>query len=295
MTMETEEILIEKVIKSRRIDELIDVNNFKEEYRKLFKRIHPDICKHPKASIASSKLLELKDKFENGVTLKDESGNFNYKGMDTVYSGDFDFLKTSYANYNKLMGFYDKASENFKKYLPKTMSFSGNTLNVKYNHRCLPLTGLTLPQEHVNWIFSRMLEYAAWMEQQGYAHCGINPESIFVIPENHGIQVSSFYMMTKLGTKPEGISGMYQTWYPPKLFSTKKADASIDVELCTKTAIYLLGDKSGTGIKLKKDASINQPILEFLIASHDSSLTAFKEYRELLGKHFAKRFIPLDL
>lgn len=292
--METDE-LIDKLTNAQRLEQVMNVNNFKDEYRSLVKKLHPDMCKHPKAAELFDKLNQLKDKFENGVTFKDEAGKFNTKGMESRYTGDFNFLKASYGNYNKLMNFHDKASESFKRYIPKTMGISGTELLVKYHERAIPLSGLTLPQKHVNWIFSRMIEFAAWLQQQGLSHCGINPESMFITPENHGLQVSSFYMMTKLGQKPEGVAGMYINWYPPELFKDKKAITAIDVELCKKTAIYLLGDRSGVGIKLKRDPNIHQAVLDFLIARHDDAYQCFKEYRELLDKHFKKEFHILDL
>lgn len=292
--METDE-LIEKIVTAKRIEQLLDVGNFKTEYRRILMKIHPDVCTHPRATEASDKILKLKDLFENGMSIKDESGTFTTKGLETIYAGNFDFLSASFANYNRLMDLKTPASTNFKKYIPKTMGFSGKQLQVKYHQRAVPLTGHTLPQQHVNWIFSRMLEFAAWMQQEGLVHGGINPESIFVIPENHGIQVSSFYMTTKAGAKPTGISGMYQSWYPPELFKDKIATPSVDVELSKKTAIYLLGDKSGVGIKLRKDPNVHQGILDFLIAKHDDAIECFKEYREVLGKHFKKEFHHLDL
>jgi hypothetical protein len=292
--METDE-LIQKIVAAKRIEQIVDVTNFKSEYRKILMKIHPDVCKHPKATEASDIILRLKDLYENGTTIKDEAGKFTTKGTETVYKGDFDFLKSSFDNYNKLMDIKSPAAANFKKYIPQTMGFSGKDLMAKYGIRAVPLTGQTLPQKHVNWIFSRMLEFSAWMQQEGYTHCGINPESIFVVPENHGIQVSSFYMMSKIGSKPNGISGMYQSWYPPELFRDKVATPAIDVELSKKTAIYLLGDKSGAGIKLRKDPNVHPAILDFLIARHDDAIECFRQYREVLGKHFKKEFHILDL
>jgi len=289
------EDLILKVLKAERIDQILDLSNFKTEFRGLLKTFHPDVCSHARAKEVTDWILRLKDRHENGVTIKDEAGTYTTKGMETVYSGDSSFLKTSHANYITLMSWKGRGADNFRKYIPKSIGGIDNKLQASYHQRAVPLTGLTLEQKHVNWIFSRMLEYAAYMQNIGYSHCGINPESVFVIPENHGIQVSSFYMMTKIGDKPSGISGMYQSWYPPELFRDKKATPAIDVELCKKTAISLLGDKSGVGIKLRKDKNVHQGILDFLISRHDDAVQCFAEYRTVLGKHFKKEFHVLDL
>ncbi len=80
-------------------------------------------------------------------------------------------------------------------------------------------------------------------------HCGLNPESIFIVPETHGIQICSFYHLTKIGNRIGTISGKYSNWYPQDVFKTKIATPIIDLGCSMKIASYLLGDTSGIGIK----------------------------------------------
>jgi hypothetical protein len=67
------------------------------------------------------------------------------------------------------------------------------------------------------------------------------------------------------------------------------------LELSKKIALYLLGDKSGAGTKLKKDTDVNQEVLNFLLIKHQNIKDEYLQYRELLKKHFESKFYPLSL
>ena len=75
----------------------------------------------------------------------------------------------------------------------------------------------------------------------------------------------------------------------------KIATQDIDLELCKKIALYLLGDRSAAGTKLKRDADVNQEVLTFLLTKHQNEVEDYKRYRELLSKNFEKKFYSLDL
>lgn len=190
----------------------------------------------------------------------------------------------------------DKASESFHRYLPESMVLEKNKLTINLKNRSVPLTGQKLKQIHVNWLFSRMFEFVLWLRQISYSHMGLNPTTVFVVPETHGIIIISFYHMTTLFKKAETISAKYKMWYPTTLFSEKIATPDIDLELCKKIALYLLGDKSAAGTKLKMDkVNVNQNILTFLLTKHKNHVDEYKQYREILAKNFEKKFYLLNL
>lgn len=133
------------------------------------------------------------------------------------------------------------------------------------------------------------------MELHGYVHLGLNPESVYIVPETHGIHVVSFYHVTPIGETVKTVSGLnnYLYWYPMELMVNKIAQPAIDVELAKKIAIYLLGDKSGVGTVLRMkhlDVYIN-----FLQKRHTTAKEAFEEYRELLKTNFPKKFHVLKI
>jgi len=162
-------------------------------------------------------------------------------------------------------------------------------------YRAVPLSSLgVVEQKHANWMLSRMFEFASWINQIGYSHAGINPESIYIMPENHGMCCISFYHMTKLDKPLKAISAQYKNFYPPQVFTNKKAESNIDIELSKRTTIYLLGDKSGSGTVLRK--THENEIIDFLQKQGDDTIQNYNEYRDLLRKFFdMKQFHTLSV
>ena len=289
--------LIEKVLKTTKPSDLF-VDDWKKDYLRYCKLIHPDTCGHPRASDAMAIINHYKDVIENGIAYVDEAGAFRVYEKKIVYEVTDDnrkLITKSVNNYNLLMAKHDKASESFHRYLPESMVLEKDKLTINLKDRSVPLTGQKLPQIHVNWLFSRMFEYVLWLRQINYSHMGLNPTTVFVVPETHGIIVISFYHMCVLDKKAETISAKYKMWYPTTLFTQKVATPDIDLELCKKIALYLLGDRSAAGTKLKREKEVNQEVLTFLLTKHENHVDEFKKYREILKKNFETKFYPLNL
>jgi hypothetical protein len=289
--------IINKVLKSNKPSDIF-VGDWKPTYKSYSRLIHPDACSQPKASDAMAKMNYYKDLLENGIQYRDETGNFRVYDKKIVYqitNENRALLTTSYNNYMILMSKTDKASVGFHRYLPETMKMENDRLIIYLKDRAVLLTGQKLPQIHVNWLFSRMFEISLWFRNIGYSHMGLNPTTVLVVPETHGIIITSFYHMTQLDKKANTISARYKTWYPTKLFTEKIATPDIDLELCKKIALYLLGDKSAAGTKLKRDKDVNQEVLIFLLTKHQNEIDDYTKYREILAKNFEKKFYPLNL
>jgi hypothetical protein len=193
------------------------------------------------------------------------------------------------------MSFKDDKARNFHRYLPESVKIiSDNEIEFTIRERGIPLSSIgTLPQEHVHWILSRMLEFSGYINRIGFTHAGINPDSIYVCPENHGIICISFYHMTHLNIKMRTVCGNYEHFYPATLFTKKIATPDIDVELTKRTAVYLLGDSSGLGVKLRK--THDNKLLNFLFQKHNDPIETFLEYRKFLENNFPKKFHILNL
>ncbi len=284
--MEAQTLLI-KIVASHKAEDIFTIRNYQQEYTDMVKLLHPDVCKLSLAGDAVAKLNQYRkemDKYSNG---EDDAGAFVFTAEnEVVFTGDTSLLQRSYKHYQMLMNLKDDAAAHFKKYLPQSMRFLNNELTVKSTHRMLPLTHLVLPHEHTDWILSRVYELISWLHQTGYCHLGINPESIFIVPETHGIVCVSFYHLMPVNTKPESISGRYINWYPAVVFNQKKAIPYIDINLAQRTALYAMGDKSGNGIVLKK--TVNEQLIEFLITPHYNSYQTYQDYRKLLVQLFGK-------
>jgi len=290
--------IINKLLASKKSSDIFTGSEWKKAYITYSKMIHPDFCKHPKSGEAMSIMNIYKDIIENGVEYEDEAGKFRVFDDKIVYpinAANKSLITASFSNYRILKQKTDAASINFQKYMPLSMDITADKLTINLLNRAVPLTNQKLPQEHVNWIFSRLFELSMYIQDQGYAHLGFNPTSIFVVPVNHGIICTTFYHMAKLNNKAKTVSAKYKMWYPASLFTNKIATGDIDLELAKKIALYLLGDKSAAGMKLKTDKSVNKDILNFFIIKHDCSVDLYQKYRDLLKKHFPPKFFDLDL
>jgi hypothetical protein len=289
--------VIEKILKSNKPSDLFN-GEWKTTYRNYSRLIHPDSCGQPNASDAMAKLNYYKDILENGIQYTDETGNFRIFEKKIVYKvtdNNQKLLRKSFENFKILKSKTDKTSVGFHRYMPKSMRLSANELIISLNDRAVPLTGQKLPQVHVNWLFSRMFEFSLWLRQNEFSHIGLNPTTVLVVPETHGIIVTSFYHMTKLNSKAKTISAKYKMWYPTTLFLKKIATPDIDLELSKKIALYLLGDKSAAGTVLKRDKDVNQKFLTFLLTKHQCDFEVYEKYRKLLKDNFEKKFYSIDL
>lgn len=293
----TDTEIIEKVLTSNKPSDIFK-DDWKTTYKSYSRLIHPDACHQPYASDAMAKMNTYKDILENGVQYTDETGDFRVFEKKIIYQitdKNRKLIQKSVKNYNLLKSKTDKSSVGFHRYLPESMVIENNILTINLKDRAIPLTGQKLPQVHANWVFSRMFEIILWFRKIGYSHMGMNPTTVFVVPETHGIILISFYHMTHLDQKADTISARYKMWYPTTLFMKKIATQDIDLELSKKIALYLLGDKSAAGTKLKRDKDVNQEILTFLLTKHQNEVEDYTKYRKILSKNFERKFYPLNL
>ena len=281
--------------KSQRIQDIIkDMSNLDAEFRKLIQLLHPDACSLPGATDATTKLVALRKEHKNGKSFVDDAGSFSTNGEFLEFTGDPNLLEKSFRNYAILKSLPD--TEVLKKYLPSKMKFSKKEgkLRIDFPLRAIPLNEVhsirSLPQEHVNWILSRLLEFSSLLHVAGYNHNGLNPESVFLIPENHGIVVVSFYHLSKSNSTLETLSGRYKFWYPDSVFKSK-VSTGIDVELSKRIAVYLSGASSA--IALKK--THNPEWVDFLITSSDDIVKSMIDYRSIIDNNFKKKFHILNI
>ena len=277
---------LNKILSSKNIKSIIDVNNYDIECKKMLMQIHPDKCSSPKANDAFIRFMELKKLFEDGFNFEDDSGIVNIKENIITFSGNDILIAKSVANYEKI---YRGANNNFKNYLPN--KFSGHEMDLGENF--FSLKNVTLPEEHCRWILSRLLEFSAYLAQLGFVHGGLTIDSFLVNPITHGIKIISFYHMKPIDGKLETISAKYRLMYPSSIFKTKKAEEKIDIELSKRTVCFLLGDSSGIGVKLKK--TISAPFMEFLLKTNLNSIDAFLEWKKLLKDNYKPKFYELEL
>lgn len=286
--METKQ-LIEKILTSTKVEDIISVTDFNKEFNAIIKEIHPDICSLDGAVQATIQMNKWKNHFENGSVYKDDVCEIKTNYYWAEFTPTSKNLNWSIENYRLFKQLKSDTDIHFQKYLPSEGKLlSDGTFRFEFDKRAIPLSGLTLSQEHVNWILNRLLEYCAYLSEIDFVHCGLNPESVFIVPETHGIQICSFYHLTRVNNKVGTVSGKYKNWYPHELFTDKIATPLIDLECSKKIAAYLLGDKSGSGVKFKK--THNEDFINFIVSQHDGAYKCLTDYKELLRKNFKKQF-----
>lgn len=271
--------IVEAVLQARTLVELADGGEPETTYRSMIKRVHPDICRDPRAHDAFIRLTELLHQYRHGVTITDDAGELTIRGLDLIFHGDASLHKRSTNNRPKVDSTYER-------YLPE-----GSRLR----RRAVPFAVLPRPVEqvHVNWILSRMLELICGFDMIDYVHGGFVPCALMVTPEDHGIQLVSFYHATRRGARPPSYSGQYRNWYPPRLFTEKRAHPRTDIMLAKRTAAWLLGDDSGNGVILRK--THNVPFVEFLLETDEEPGPTFLRYREMINANFEKKFYPFNV
>jgi len=284
--------LIHKINNSHGIADLFGSGHWKKAYRQAIMQLHPDKTSNPKAIAAIHKLNKMRVAYEKGHYIQDDAGEIISKNHSAIFQGNHLLLRQSLTNYQKLMSLNNRAALHFHNYLPSSIKMKDG-LKTCWPNTAFSLSGHQFPQRHVQWILSRLLEFSAWMAQEGFVHAGLHPESIWIVPKTHGIIIGSFYHLKRRGATIETISSKYQNWYPTDVFTHKKAISRIDIEMIKRTAVYLLGDSSGVGIKLKN--TITPTLLDFLLAEHQDPFQCFDQYRGLLKRNFKNEFHPMNI
>ncbi|MEM1214582.1 MAG: hypothetical protein AAGJ82_02770 [Bacteroidota bacterium] len=282
--------LISKIHRIHSIRELFGTSDWKRAYRQAVSRLHPDRCTYPGSVNALIRLNELRRRAERGQLLQDDAGELTAFDHAINFRGDYAGLVRSYENYQKLKQLRNAAAGHFHRFLPETYVLRSE-LRADYPARIAALNGRQFPLHHVNWILSRLLEFCAWLAQESYVHAGLHPGSIWLVPKTHGILIPSFYHLTRRGGRLKTISATYQHWYPANTFTEKRAHSAIDLEMAKRTAAYLLGDRSGSGVLLRRD--LPGPVTDFLLAYHEDAYACYDEFRQLLRQHFTPKYYPL--
>ncbi|ACT92514.1 hypothetical protein [Dyadobacter fermentans] len=284
----TEGEMIDQVMHATHFNALKPQDGSVLTYRDILKAIHPDKCRHPGAKEATNRLLTLYRHFNNGAAFTDDSGECLTNDFWVHYRGEEQIV--AYAR-QKQQAIATGATEHLKRYMPYTWNSDTRLVHQK---RAIPLVNLTLPQEHVNWVVSRLLEFCMLLHRHaGQAHLGLTPAHIMLVPETHGIAVAGFYHITALGSRATTISAGYRNWYPVSLLRDKIASENADLEMVKRIGAYLLGDRSGLGTALRK--THHRAFVDFLLSSDDDSLACYEKYRALLKNNFPSQFIHLNI
>ncbi|MGI4737121.1 MAG: hypothetical protein ACRYG7_18275 [Janthinobacterium lividum] len=286
---------IARILTSTHAEQVLPRASYRAEYHRLVRVLHPDVCALPGAAEAVIRLNAYVAQLAALDTPTDDAGRLRVLPDHRVrFEGDPALLRRSVANHQRLLALRDPASTHFRQYLPVALAWEGPALLLTPPAWVVPLAGLVLPPEHVAWVLSRLLELTAWLHQRHFVHAGLVPEALALVPDTHGLVLLSAYHLTTLGGPLTTISGKYKPWYPDAVFADKRATPGLDLALVQRTAVALLGDASGHGVRLR--GTVDERLLTFLLTPHHDAFAAFEQYRRLLRQLYpVPAFHPLIL
>lgn len=319
----TQEEAIHKIKLASKCEDLFGASTLSKDYHALAFQVHPDkldsrddIFKRLQKYYEEAKFKvenNFWDKiwFPEKATLIDDAGAVYRRSQYLYYAGDESLLSVSIQNEILLIAgtlFANYAIQKYLAPLNTTEVVCGTKLTPGIvSHLEKPSYRLSseklwsrfpngLPDIHTAWVVSRLLEFTMLIHHLGYAHLGLNPDNIYLVPETHGILVMQHYHMVPLDQKVQSISAKFKDWYPNSIFTTRLAKPNIDLSLVQRIALYLLGDKSGVGTKLKLNPNTKRAYVDFMLSSHEDAKITYDAYRKLLVDCFGPpKFHKLEL
>jgi len=262
------------------------MKDWKNQFKSWVQHLHPDKNSDPLAHDALQVLLKYKDILKNGVEFSDEyCPRIVFKDSVLTFYGQMDKLELSKNNFELIKDRVDPNTTPFRRYLPEKMELEADCLKVYLQHDPHLIHDLTLEEKHGRWFLNRLLEFSTLLnERAGYTHAGLNPNSVFICPEEHGIQVISFYHLVPLGSKMRSAIGLhpYKSWYPVDVFTTKQSVPEIDLLMAKNTATYVLGERSGFANSLR--GTVSQELVDFLLSYDNTLLEGYFEYQRILDR-----------
>lgn len=104
------------------------------------------------------------------------------------------------------------------------------------------------------WILKRLLVAVGNAHERGIIHANIQPHSVLVSPDLHGVILKDWEYSVEKGNNLVAIWPKFETWYSTSVLQKDKAaDENLDIRLVANTMLSL-SDKS----------SLPAPLLEFL-------------------------------
>lgn len=198
-------------------------------------------------------------------------------------------IDRSFQNYRMLRSFNTDKDRHFQKYIPHQIEkISDEELRITFFEKAYSLRYVydnfdqRFDQPHVNWVLSRILELSGWLNQIGKVHCGLNLDSLYIIPRNHGLVCISFYHMKNINEQLTTVSGKFINMYPSFNIVKKIATPNMDVSCAKKIAMMLMGDKTMIGDVLMNDVHVNNDLIKFLKYESDDVIETYKAYRYIL-------------
>ena len=165
--------------------------------RKAQVRVHPDVCKHPQANLAFTKLKSLFHAPD--VSLRLAAGRF---GGGSIY-WSFDALNSDLLDRaEKAQNALWKSSEPVQ-WVPEPHR-NKLTLESRYGPGWWLLSAFKeLDERTIAWIWRRLLTVIHLAEREGWVHGDINANTVALLPSEHGLRLDGWWTAVPFGASLE--------------------------------------------------------------------------------------------
>lgn len=231
-----------------------------EQYKKLMKMFHPDLCKKVDENTAHEICVNVtklyKQQFKQTIEIDGELFNFDHLiNLDIGTILEDQVLVTFYVNNEKI----------FKNYR-KTFSYASSAERDKISPAIpLPKPGKgknmleiikpdgfynlflvneyfkgKIPPESTAWIISRLLYFGCYMHHNGIINGALSMKNIYINPKEHTIWIPNWFLSRNVGDSLLAINSDVYHNISADIKKLKIADESIDLE-----SIKLIGRMLG--------------------------------------------------
>ena len=303
-----------------------DADGLKEQYRKLASQHHPDKGGNVADFQLVKDLYELAVKKAESHSPWDTGSSVTWRGDDDrvfkleyrwgksfeigrMMTGNQRVLYTIAPEFADLAkaavdmavscranaGPNDKLKEVNGWILPKVISSSKTTVMMEKDPDIIPLRAVLdaygpFSAVHAAWVIGRLMHILCYLEWRGIVHGDISVDNLFVNLKNHSLHLYGgwWYARTK-GTKFAALPPRSIRLSPPNIIKEKIAHKRLDFELVRHTAIEVLGAKSPTELRMRKD--IPQGLTAFLStpAAAPTATALYEEWEKARDAAFGPR------
>lgn len=282
-------------------------------FRILVKDWHPDHCTDPDARkvfehLTRSRNLALTGGEADHVVLTRQNGTkfqVYYLRRTTLSGREIMITKSAVTHFitddeemkrariePKLKFVNESMRKEFERYLPVKVredDLSGGVFLVyRRNPDQILLRDLmeyqAMPDVHVMWLVSRLLNLASFMEYNGVVHCGFLPTNLLVCPKMHSVSlVGPSTFITKIGQRPWAVPGEVLGLYPRlRDKGTVLESSKLDLLTIRHVATRALGLETLGDVRA---ANIRQSLKSWLLSpAPDSAALDFKNWANFRGK-----------
>lgn len=311
--------MIEKILHTVYCGDLFeeDEKKIREKYRELVKKIHPDVCKDPRAQEAFSNLQRLYDRAIDCIRLGcwDETDTLQLPGRAKIHylhSKPFELGKR-FVTDNELIWVFDSTKEKYlKQYIqteltykdkrmatiyqekmPVVEDFSDRAIFVKRDPREFPMDLFLsayqkkLTARDIAWMVSRMCDLLCFLNFNKIVLNAITPENLFINADTHSISIyGGWWYSAQIGEKMTGVSKSIFDIMPFSVRNSKLSSPITDIE-----SMRIMFQR------ICKDKEIPDPFKKWLEAgSLDDPIQEYERWNEALDKSWGKRrFVEFEI